>query len=76
MVENFFDFAILAFTQAQSQPDIVALLAFKFRFNRPVMHAVDCHAIAQRVQISLSDFAIGPYAIAAQPAGIGQLDHA
>ena len=75
MIEDLFDFAVLAFAQAQSQPDIVALFAFQFGFHRTVMHAVDGDAVAQRIEIGLCDFAIGAHTVTTQPAGIGQFDH-
>ncbi len=75
MIEDLFDFAVLAFAQAQSQPDIVALFALQLGFHRTVMHAVDGDAIAQGIEIGLGDFAIGPDAVTAEPAGIGQFDH-
>jgi hypothetical protein len=75
MVEDFFDLAVFAFAQAQSQPDIVALLALQMRLNRPVMNAFNRDPVLQRIEIGLGDRAIGADAIAAQPAGFRQSNH-
>ena len=74
MIEDFFDFAVLAFAQSQRKPDIVALLALQMCFDRTVMDAFDGDPVLQRIKIGLRDRPIGPYAIAAQPAGFRQSD--
>ena len=60
----------------EGQPDIGALFAVERRFDRAVVHAVDGDAAAQTVERLLRDAAERAHAVAAQPAGRRQFEHA
>ena len=68
--------AVLAFADREREPDIRALLAVERRFDRPVVDAVDGDAVAQRVERLLPHLAVRAHAIAAQPPGRRQFEHA
>ena len=75
MFKNALHFAVLAFAQAQGQPDIVALFALQFSIDRAIAHTVDFNAAFERIKIGLRDIAISANAITAQPACVRQRDH-
>ncbi len=68
--------AVLALADRHCEPHIGALRAIEARLDRPVAHAVDGKALAQPVERSLVDLAMGAHAIAPEPAGRGQFEHA
>ena len=68
--------AVLALADGEGEPDIGALLAVERRLDRPVAHAVDGDAAAQAVERLLRDAAVRAHAIAPQPAGRRQFEHA
>ena len=70
------DFAVLAFAKTHGDPDIVALGAVERRVDAAVEHAVDGDALLQPVERRLIDVAMGAHAVAAQPAGCRQFEHA
>ena len=74
--EHVLDLAVLAFAQTHGDPDVGALRLVERRFDRAVEHAVDGDAFLQLVEIGLLDLAMGAHAVAAQPAGRWQLEHA
>ena len=74
--QHVLDFAVLAFAQRHDDPHIGALLALERGFDRAILDAIDLDAILEAIQRSLGDGAVGAHAIAAQPAGRGQLKHA
>nr|CAI0336319.1 hypothetical protein SHINE37_40173 [Rhizobiaceae bacterium] len=74
--EHVLDLAVLAFAKPQRQPDIGALRLVERRIDRAVEHAVDGDALLQLVEIGLLDLAVGAHAVAPQPAGGRQLQHA
>src|SRR5438552_4610779 len=68
--------AVLAPADREHQPDIGALVALQRRIDRTVFDAVDLDAVLQLVELRLRHLAVGADAITAQPAGIGQFEHA
>src|SRR5450631_2232438 len=76
MRQNVADFAVLAFADRKHQPDIGALVALQGRVDRTIFDAVNLDALFQFIKLALRDFAMGTDAIAPQPAGIGQFEHA
>ena len=75
-LQNLAHLAILAFANADGEPDIGALFAIERRLDRPVMHALDGDAGTQLVERRLQHAAERAHAIAAQPAGRRQFEHA
>ena len=61
--EDTFDFAILTLTQSEGEPNIIALLAIKRRFNRTIMHIINSDAFFQRIERRLIDFTKTPHTI-------------
>jgi hypothetical protein len=76
MFEHALDLAVLALAQAHRQPDVRALLALELGLDAAIIDPVDGDAVAQRVKLLLRDLAMRADAIAPQPAGRGQLQHA
>src|SRR6266851_5671284 len=76
MRQHIADFAVLAFADRKHQPDIGALVALQRRVDRTVFDAVDFDALFQFIELALRDFAMGADAVAPQPAGVGQFEHA
>src|SRR6266850_4681844 len=76
MRQHVADLAVLAFADRKHQPDIGALVALQRRIDRTVFDAVDFDALFQFIELALGDLAMGTDAIAPQPAGIGQFEHA
>ncbi len=74
--EHVLDLAVLAFAQTHGDPDIGPLRLVERRLDRAVEHAVDGDAFLQLVEIGLLDLAVGAHAVAAQPAGRRQFEHA
>ena len=74
MFQHAFDFAVLAFAQAERQPDIVAFFAIQGGFNRAVIHAVNGDAAPQTIEHGLADFAVTAHPIPPEPSGFRQLD--
>ena len=74
--EHVLDLAVLAFTQAHADPDIVALGAVERGVDCAVEHAVDGNAFLQLVERCLIDLAMGAHAVAPQPASGRQFQHA
>ena len=68
--------AVLAFADADGEPDIGALFTVERRFDRPIMHARDRDAGAQPVERRLHHAPQSAHAIAPQPAGRRQFEHA
>ncbi len=68
--------AVLALAQGDRDPGVGALDAVQLGLDRAVLHAVHSDALDERVELGLVDLAIGAHAVAAQPAGFGQLQHA
>ena len=75
-LEHLAHLAVLALADAEGEPDIGALLAVERRLDRPVADAVDGDAAAQPVERVLRDAAERAHAVAAQPAGRRQFQHA
>ena len=76
MAEHVLDLAVLALAHGEGEPDIGALLAVERGLDRPVAHAVDLDAAAQPVELRLRDAAERAHAVAPQPGGLRQLQHA
>ena len=76
MGEHALDLAVLAFAEAERQPDIAALDLVDGRLDRAVEDAVDGDAVLQRVERGLRDRAVGADAVAAEPAGRRQFEDA
>ena len=76
MLEHALDLAVLAFAQTHRDPAIGALLAIEMRLDPGIFDAVDRDALAKCVELGLVGRAIGAHAVATQPAGRGQLEHA
>ena len=76
MLEHALHLAVLAFAQADGQPEIRALHAVDLRLDRAVDHAVDGDAAAKLVERRLVDLAVRAHAVAPEPAGRGKLQHA
>src|SRR5690606_22019546 len=74
--EHVLDLAVLAFAQAEQEPDIAALGALERGFDRAVSNAFALDAVLEGVELGLGDMTIGAHAIAAQPASGRQLEHA
>ena len=74
MLEDALDLAVLAFAQAERDPDVVALDAVEPRLDRAVLHAVDGDAVGELVEVGLLDVAMRADAVAPQPAGVGVRD--
>ena len=68
--------AVLAFADADGEPDIGTLFAVERRLDRPVMYARDGDTGAQPVERGLHDAAERAHAIAPQPTGRRQFEHA
>ena len=67
------DLAVLALADADGQPGIGALLAVEIDFHRLELLAVDSDTAAQGGKGQVVGRAVDAHAIAAQPAGGGQL---
>src|SRR5262249_30269384 len=76
MAEHVLDLTVLALPHRKHEPHIGPLLAFELRVDRPIAHAVDGDAAAQLVEARLLHAAVCAHAVAAQPAGRRQLQHA
>ena len=76
MFENALDFPVLAFAQAHGEPDVGALHAVERGLDAAIFDALNRDALSQRIKLRLGHVAMGAHAIAAQPAGGGQLKHA
>ena len=76
MAEHVAHLAVLAFADRKSEPEIGALHALDGGFDGAVMDAVEREARAQLVELRLGHLAVGAHAIAAQPAGRRQFEHA
>ena len=76
MAEHVAHLAVLALADREGEPDVGALLAVERRLDRPVADAVDGDAAAQRIERGLRHRAVRAHAIAPQPAGRGQFEHA
>ena len=76
MAQHVAHLAVLALAHREREPDIGALLAVERRLDRAVADAVDRDAVAQRVELRLRDLAVRAHAIAPQPAGRRQFQHA
>src|SRR5712691_12818563 len=76
MAKHVLDLAVLALAHREHEPHIGALLALEQRLDRPIADAVEGDATAQLVEPRLLDAAMRAHAIAAQPAGRRQLQHA
>ncbi len=74
--EHVLDLAVLAFAQTHGDPDVVTLGAVERRVDSAIKHAVDGNAFLQLVERCLIDLAMGAHAVAAQPAGRRQFQHA
>ena len=67
-------FAVLAFAQAERQPGIGTLGAVEHRLDAGIVDAIDGDAMPQRVERCLIGVAMGPHAVAPQPAGGRQFE--
>src|SRR5262249_35942739 len=78
MAQHVAHLAVLALADREGEPDVRALgrLAVERRLDRAVMDAVHGDAVAQRVELGLRHPAKRAHAIAPQPAGFRQLQHA
>ena len=76
MFEHALDLAVLALAQAHGEPAIGALRAVERRLDPGVIDAIDRDALAQPVERGLVGLALGAHAIAPQPAGRRQFEHA
>ena len=77
MLEHALDLAVLAFAQAEREPDVDALHAIERRLDRAVDDAVDRRRRRRSASsCAWSIVAVGAHAVAAQPAGRRQLQHA
>ena len=76
MFENALDFAVLAFAQAHGEPDIGALHTVERGLDAAIFDALNRDPFGKRIQLGLGHVAMSAHAIAAQPAGGGQLQHA
>ncbi|MNK69318.1 hypothetical protein D3C87_887010 [compost metagenome] len=74
--EHVLDLAVLAFTQAHADPDVVTLGTVERRVDCAIKHAIDGNAFLQLVERCLIDLAMGAHAVTAQPAGGRQFQHA
>src|SRR5499427_9557670 len=68
--------AVLALADREGEPHIGALLALEYRLDRPVPDAVNGDAVAELVQFALTDPAMGADAVASDPGGVRQFQHA
>ena len=75
MLEHPLDLAVLALAQTHGDPGVGALLAVESRLDPRVVDPVDRDPVAQGVELGLPDGPMGAHAVAAQPAGRGQLQH-
>ncbi len=73
---TFLDLAVLALPQRQGEPAVGSLHAIEFGLDRPVLDAVHLDALAQPVERRLVDAAMGAHAVAPEPAGRRQGEHA
>ncbi|KZL29242.1 hypothetical protein PsWM33_00024 [Pseudovibrio sp. WM33] len=76
VLKNPLNFAVLAFTQANGQPNVVAFFSVQCRFNSAIKNTVNGNTVFQGIQLLLSHLAVGAHAVAAQPASCRQLNHA
>ncbi len=76
MAEHVLHLAVLAFAHGEGEPHIRALHAIDGGVDRPVAHAVDADARPQRVEPILRHLAVRAHAVAPQPAGRRQFEHA
>ncbi len=74
--KNILHFTVLAFTQANGNPDIRALNALKLGFHAAIKNAIDRDAVFQFIKLLLRDLAMRAHAIAAQPTRGGQFQNA
>ena len=74
--EHLAHLAVLALADGEGEPDIGALFAVERGLDRPVAHAVERDAAAQPVERLLRDAAERAHAVAAQPGGRRQFEHA
>ena len=72
--EHALHLAVLAFLQADRQPDVRALYLVELRLDRSVAHAFDRDAVLQLVEIGLGDCAPGAHAVTPRPAGGRQFE--
>src|SRR5690606_30707790 len=70
------DLTVLAFAEADGEPGVGALLAVECRLDCPVEHAVNGNAVLEAFERLRLDLAVDAHAVAAQPAGRRQLEHA
>ena len=76
MAQHVLHLAVLALAHGEGEPHIGALLAVERGLDRPIAHAVDLDTAAQAVELRLGGAAERAHAIAPQPAGLRQLEHA
>ena len=69
MLEHALHLAVLAFAQADRQPDVGALDAVELRLDRAIDHAVDGDATAELVELRLVVVAVRAHPVAPEPAG-------
>ena len=76
MAEHVAHLAVLAFADRKREPEIGALHALDRGFDGAVMDAGERQPCAQLVELRLGHLAVGAHAVAAQPAGRRQFEHA
>ncbi len=74
--EDVLDFAVLAFAKTHGDPDVGALHLVERCLDRAIEHAIGGDAFFQLVERILVDLAVGADAVATQPAGGRQFQHA
>jgi DNA-binding NarL/FixJ family response regulator len=73
MLHHAADLAVLALAQGDREPAVRALLAVDLDLHGLVVHVVDGDALAQRLELIVGGRAVDAHAVAAGPAGRGQL---
>src|SRR6185437_13048096 len=74
--QNFSYLTIFSLANADREPDIGALFTVERGLDRTIVHAGDCDAGAQFVERWLHDASLRAHAVAPQPGGRRQLEHA
>src|SRR5262249_57740500 len=76
MLQHVLDLAVLALADRKREPHVRTLRAVERGFDRAVADAADGHAVAQCIEPILRDAAMGAHAVAAEPPGLRELEHA
>src|SRR5262249_43990604 len=76
MAEHVLDLAVLALADREVEPDIAALGALERGLDRTIADAGNGDAGAEPLELDRRDAAMRAYAVAAQPRGRRQLEHA